>query len=289
MSYALKFKYPSWMDNGLDINVQFTTSLLYVGNVDRTYVQLLQYKTVIWVVSVLCYIIKNRSDMLASHYNCPFDHFIMLYQLLKMCGTAGINWDVSVYFAVQSWCLFWRMVVNHRDGLLCSVSWAWINLTYNTNKNTYSVCPWNTDTEWIGSRKSHRRNVVSRDDVTTRRWVGWDEVCVSSWSWPVWRIEATPYLQLPQWIACGSLEHRAFTTAMQNTVHLACLTAVQDCAIWCSQLQSILRLWSCGVWYCILCSTGTNTLEWLAASIFKVDVGSNCDLPNYTVSHHTDL
>lgn len=50
---------------------------------------------------------------------------------------------------------------------------------------THSVCPWNTLTEWMeGSLKSHRRKVVSLDEVTTRRWVGWVQQWVSSWSWP---------------------------------------------------------------------------------------------------------
>ena len=152
---------------------------------------------------------------------------------------------MSVCIVVQSW---WK-VVNHRDCVSCSASWAWI---MNRNKNTYSVCPWNTDTEWIGSRKSHRRNVVSREDVTTRRWAGWDEVCVSSRSWPVRRIEAAPYLQLPQWIACGSPEHRAFNTACKTLLTQLAYTALQYCAIWISQLRWILRLWTCGLWYRVL-------------------------------------
>lgn len=45
---------------------------------------------------------------------------------------------------------------------------------------TDSVCPWKTDTAGIGSRKSHKRKVVSRDAVTTRRCVGWAETWVSS-------------------------------------------------------------------------------------------------------------
>lgn len=50
---------------------------------------------------------------------------------------------------------------------------------------SYSECPWNTLTEWMeGVRKSHKRNVVSVDEVTISCWVGWVQVCVSSWSWP---------------------------------------------------------------------------------------------------------
>lgn len=45
--------------------------------------------------------------------------------------------------------------------------------------------PWNTLTEWMdGSLKSHRRKVVSREEVTTSRWVGCVQQCVSSWSCP---------------------------------------------------------------------------------------------------------
>lgn len=50
---------------------------------------------------------------------------------------------------------------------------------------THSVCPWNTLTEWMdGSLKSHSLKVVSLEEVTTRRWVGWVQQWVSSWSCP---------------------------------------------------------------------------------------------------------
>jgi hypothetical protein len=181
-----------------------------------------------------CFVLHNEKHETSYHViisDCPFDHFIMLYQLLKKCSTTGINQDVSVYFTVQSWCLFQWLVVNHRDRLSCTAAWTWINLIYYRNENTYSVCPWNTETEWIGSRKSHRRKVVSRDDVTTRRWVGWDEVWVSSWSWPVWRIEVVTYLQFPQWIAYGSPEHRALTQPQTILVMQLAYRAVQYYAI----------------------------------------------------------
>lgn len=35
-----------------------------------------------------------------------------------------------------------------------------------------------------GSLKSQSLKVVSLDEVTTSRWVGWVQQCVSSWSWP---------------------------------------------------------------------------------------------------------
>ena len=50
---------------------------------------------------------------------------------------------------------------------------------------TVSWWPWNTDTEWMLSLKSHSRNVESFEEVTTRRAAGWAAVCVSSSSWPV--------------------------------------------------------------------------------------------------------
>lgn len=41
-------------------------------------------------------------------------------------------------------------------------------------RKTHSVCPWKTLTEWMdGSLKSHSLKVVSLDEVTTSRWVGW--------------------------------------------------------------------------------------------------------------------
>lgn len=50
---------------------------------------------------------------------------------------------------------------------------------------THSVWPWKTFTEWMeGSLKSQRRKVVSREEVTTSRWVGCVQQCVSSWSCP---------------------------------------------------------------------------------------------------------
>ena len=49
----------------------------------------------------------------------------------------------------------------------------------------YSECPWNTLTECMdGVLKSHRRKVVSVEDVTISCWEGWVQVCVSSWSCP---------------------------------------------------------------------------------------------------------
>lgn len=52
-------------------------------------------------------------------------------------------------------------------------------------KISYSEWPWNTLTEWMeGVLKSHRRKVVSVEEVTISCWVGWVQVCVSSWSWP---------------------------------------------------------------------------------------------------------
>lgn len=36
-------------------------------------------------------------------------------------------------------------------------------------EGTYSVCPWNTDTAGMLSRKSHSLKVESREAVTTRR------------------------------------------------------------------------------------------------------------------------
>jgi len=40
-------------------------------------------------------------------------------------------------------------------------------------------------TEWIdGVLKSHNLKVVSVDEVTISCWLGWVQVCVSSWSWP---------------------------------------------------------------------------------------------------------
>lgn len=55
----------------------------------------------------------------------------------------------------------------------------------NMARPTHSVCPWKTLTEWMdGSLKSHSLKVVSLDDVTTKRWVGWVQQWVSSWSWP---------------------------------------------------------------------------------------------------------
>lgn len=58
--------------------------------------------------------------------------------------------------------------------------------TVNTAEVTVSVCPWKTFTEWMeGSLKSQRRKVVSREEVTTSRWVGCVQQWVNSWSCPV--------------------------------------------------------------------------------------------------------
>lgn len=50
---------------------------------------------------------------------------------------------------------------------------------------TYSECPWNTETAGIWSLKSHNRNVLSEEEVTTSRCVGWAAAYVSSLSCPV--------------------------------------------------------------------------------------------------------
>lgn len=50
---------------------------------------------------------------------------------------------------------------------------------------TDSEWPWKTLTAGISERKSHSRNVESRDEVTTSRWFWWAQQCVSSESWPV--------------------------------------------------------------------------------------------------------
>jgi len=90
--------------------------LLHADSVDGTPTQLVQYKT------VNCVVLHNKKHETSYHLiirDCPFDNFIMLYQLLKMRSTIGINQDVSVYCIVQSMCLFQWMVVNHRDCLSC--------------------------------------------------------------------------------------------------------------------------------------------------------------------------
>jgi len=63
----------------------------------------------------LCVVLHNKKHETSYHliiHDCPFDHFIMLYQLLKMCSTTGLNHEVSVYRIVQSRCLFQWMAVN---------------------------------------------------------------------------------------------------------------------------------------------------------------------------------
>lgn len=49
---------------------------------------------------------------------------------------------------------------------------------------TGSECPWKTLTAGISDRKSQSRNVESRDDVTTSRWLWCAQQCVSSESCP---------------------------------------------------------------------------------------------------------
>lgn len=55
-----------------------------------------------------------------------------------------------------------------------------LSLRAKTLEVTVSVCPWKTDTAGIGSRKSHKRKVVSREAVTTKRCVGCADTWVSS-------------------------------------------------------------------------------------------------------------
>ena len=64
-------------------------------------------------------------------------------------------------------------------------------LTYLTvrerrENSTHSVWPWNTLTECNeGKRKSHKRNVVSDEDVTINFCIEWADACVISDSWPI--------------------------------------------------------------------------------------------------------
>lgn len=74
----------------------------------------------------------------------------------------------------RKWPLFWSRLKIPNEHYEPTIEWS----------IAYSECPWKTDTEWMGSRKSHRRNVVSLDAVTTSLWLGCPEACVSSWSWP---------------------------------------------------------------------------------------------------------
>ena len=49
---------------------------------------------------------------------------------------------------------------------------------------SYWEWPWDTLTAMAGLRKSHKRNVVSLDDVNTIFWLLWAQTLVNSWSWP---------------------------------------------------------------------------------------------------------
>jgi hypothetical protein len=98
------------------MNVQLTTFLLHSDSADGTQAQLVQYKTVTCVAFVLCCIIKNMGQVTISLYvTVLFDHFTMLYQLLKMCSNTGLNHNVSVCCMVQSRCLFQWTAVNDTD------------------------------------------------------------------------------------------------------------------------------------------------------------------------------
>ena len=59
-----------------------------------------------------------------------------------------------------------------------------VSMTFTNPSKTYCVWPWKTLTCKAESRKSHRRKVMSLEEVTTRRWVGWAWTSLSSWSWP---------------------------------------------------------------------------------------------------------
>lgn len=73
---------------------------------------------------------------------------------------------------------------------------------------TYSVCPWKTLTECMdGSLKSHNLKVVSLDEVTTNRWVGWVQQWVNSWSWPAHTARNQPSSQVMGGVRyyCGNI------------------------------------------------------------------------------------
>lgn len=95
-------------------------------------------------------------------------------------GQLGVS--VKISLTKQEWTQHLKKAHRNSSGQICNFS----DLKQTCEGAvTYSVWPWKTFTEWIeGSLKSHRRKVVSRDDVTTRRWVGCVQQCVSSWSCP---------------------------------------------------------------------------------------------------------
>lgn len=71
----------------------------------------------------------------------------------------------------------------------CWVHIQYLHLTWNCCRlalqATHSLCPLMTLMAWMdGPRRSHILKLQSSDEVSSRRWVGWVQQCVSFRSWP---------------------------------------------------------------------------------------------------------
>lgn len=102
---------------------------------------------------------------------------------------------------------------------------------------THSVCPWKTFTEWIeGSLKSQRRKVVSREEVTTSRWVGCVQQCVNSWSCPATRRQQkckVIHLQI---------QSEAFLKTQQQKIHIFTVSTAN--IEWKGKPKGIANMWT---------------------------------------------
>lgn len=83
---------------------------------------------------------------------------------------------------------------------------------------THSVCPWKTETQGMGSRKSQSRNVVSLLEVTTTRRWGWALTCVSSRSWPASVLRLSPVVMSK---SCAVRSQEAVTTCPPGGLRLS--------------------------------------------------------------------
>ena len=110
------------------------------------------------------------------------------------------------------------------------------SLDVNTADVTVSWWPWNTETEWIVSRKSHNRNVESLEDVTTSRWLGCAAVCVSSSSWPAsWKwISTDPILDILSCLMIILSSH--YFSIFYSIIYTWC----RSWPVWVSHMQASL-------------------------------------------------
>lgn len=129
---------------------------------------------------------------------------------------------------------------------------------------TDSQCPWKTETAGISARKSHNLKVLSRELVTTSRWLWCAEQCVSSLSWPV-NVWIDVFVSISQSIA--DLSHEAVIICVGESVDDEIQSAATTTEEWpvnsCKGVRSVSILSRSSIaWGSSISSSSSSSDEW---------------------------